>query len=100
MNECLVVSECFGIGADMQFFCNQSESYRELQLLHLPMKAQISQLYQKISLCTSYKPILKFKQADNNSFYMYFQKIKILKGTPPETPLLFFLILKIRCCVL
>ena len=72
-SNCLVVlHNFFGVGAGRVdiflkffffFFPNQSLS----QPLHLPIKVQISLLNQKKTLYTTFKPVIKCKQVDNNN---------------------------------
>ena len=60
------------------FFSNQSQSYRELEPLYLPMKVQISLLYQKKSLY-KFKTILNWKQVENYNLKNIFERSKFSK---------------------
>ena len=71
------------------FFFFKSKSMH----LYLPIKVQLSLLYQKY-LYTSIKPVLKFKQVENNNLK------HILKRKNPQRKKPFFGILKIRGSIL
>ena len=71
------------------FLIFPSQSFTKLYPLYLPIKVQISLLYQKLSL-NKFKPVLKGKQVDNNNLKIF------VKDQNSQRKTNFFGILKIR----